>query len=68
MSSPSSRIATRRTSRTRHVVIGVPRWYSGMLGTTECGIRNVDVHEEQAKRGDDLLCRRCTRVLGWDRS
>lgn len=64
--SASTRIATRRTNRTRHVVTGVPRWWSGMLGITECGVRNADVHEEQAKRDDPLLCQRCVRILGWD--
>jgi hypothetical protein len=64
--SASSRIATRRASTIHHVVTGVPRWYAGMLAMTECGVKNADVHENEAKRGDALLCKRCARALGWD--
>lgn len=63
----NTRIATRRTNRTRHVVTGVSHWYLGMLGRTVCGVRNVDVHVEQAKRGDAFLCKRCVHAMGWDR-
>lgn len=56
-------LSRRGDSSTLHVVRTAFPWYSGMRGTSLCGVRGTDVLHSILDGDEPLLCRRCHRLL-----
>jgi hypothetical protein len=65
---PETKFGMRLGSTTLHIITGVSGWYSGMTLTSECGVKHVNVLEENANKNSlpATTCKRCIKILGWN--